>query len=377
MTHGRLDELPPAPDTPRFRSELGAYLHARTRRVRRGARRGGRWLAMPGVAVAVTVAVALVLGGPVTGDPPQTVTLAGGNTLVLSDGTKISIGDFYDPANFDRLRKALEDVGATLEIKERPVDAAAEGRVLRFTHSPSGREPTWPPGEEITFASGDEVEVLVGRAARDGEQVATEGLDLLEVFPEIMKAFQFDDPVATGEALERLGFTVEWRLITFEPDGSFSPPHEGVDAPPPGTYVHSVSEPPGRRWRDAGGQWHSSVDPDLDRLYVGITHDHKWAELHTRGLRELAKAVQFDDPVATGEALEQLGAKVRWRLITFKPDGTFSRPGKTVDAPPPGTYVHTVLNPSGEGLDTYTVEITHDREWAERRTRDRRGDSGG
>lgn len=265
MTHGRLDEMHPAPDTPRFRSELDAYLHARTGPRTRRARRTGRWLAVAGVAV--VAAVAMVLVGPVTGDRPQSVALARG-TLVLDDDTRIPVSDFLDAANFDRLRTAFKDADATLVIDEVPVAAAAEGRVLEVAFYGSDR-PT-ATDFEITVAPGDRVEVTVGRPARDGERVTTEGLTPEEVFPEIHKAVRYDDPVATGEALEQLGFTVEWLLIDFEPDGTHS--HgERVEAPPPGTYVLSVLGPGGQR---------IGMDPDIDSLIVEITPDREEAELH-------------------------------------------------------------------------------------------------
>jgi hypothetical protein len=48
------------------------------------------------------------------------------------------------------------------------------------------------------------------------------------------------DPVATGRALERRGFTVRWMLIEDNPDRDFPTVWRSVPAPPPGTRILSL-----------------------------------------------------------------------------------------------------------------------------------------
>ncbi len=66
---------------------------------------------------------------------------------------------------------------------------------------------------------------------------------------------------------------------------------------------------------------------------------------------DAAAAIVPDDPAATGRALEQLGYRVRWMLITDNPDrprdGASPTQQRAVDAPPDGTKVLSVLNKDG------------------------------
>lgn len=68
-------------------------------------------------------------------------------------------------------------------------------------------------------------------------------------------------------------------------------------------------------------------------------------------LPEVAAAIDRDDPAATGRALEQLGFRVHWMLITDNPargrDGESPTRGRAVAAPPAGTEVLAVLDEDG------------------------------
>ncbi|HEV2775933.1 MAG TPA: hypothetical protein VGV90_10105 [Solirubrobacteraceae bacterium] len=81
-------------------------------------------------------------------------------------------------------------------------------------------------------------------------------------------------------------------------------------------------------------------------------------------LPEVAAAIDLDDPAATGRALERLGFRVRWMLITDNPaygrDGESPTRGRAIAAPPPNTEILSVLDQDG-GLavdpDTRDLQI--------------------
>ena len=66
-------------------------------------------------------------------------------------------------------------------------------------------------------------------------------------------------------------------------------------------------------------------------------------------LPEVAAAVDRDNPTATGLALERLGFRLHWVLITdnLDPDGDRPTHSRNVSAPPPGTEILSVLNEQG------------------------------
>jgi hypothetical protein len=81
-------------------------------------------------------------------------------------------------------------------------------------------------------------------------------------------------------------------------------------------------------------------------------------------LPEVAAAIDRDDPAATGRALEQLGFRVRWMLITDNPargrDGETPTRWRAVAAPPADTKILSVLNEAGGNAvdqETRTLQI--------------------
>ena len=81
-------------------------------------------------------------------------------------------------------------------------------------------------------------------------------------------------------------------------------------------------------------------------------------------LPEVAAVIDRNDPAATGRALERLGFRVRWMLITDNPargrDGESPTRGRAITAPPAGTEILSVLNEDGGlavGPDTRTLQI--------------------
>lgn len=81
-------------------------------------------------------------------------------------------------------------------------------------------------------------------------------------------------------------------------------------------------------------------------------------------LPEVGPAIDRDDPAATGRALERLGFRVHWMLITDNPargrDVESPTRARAVAAPPAGTAILAVLNQDG-GLavdpDTRDLQI--------------------
>jgi hypothetical protein len=69
-------------------------------------------------------------------------------------------------------------------------------------------------------------------------------------------------------------------------------------------------------------------------------------------LPEVAAAIDRSDPVAAGRALEELGFRVQWTLITDNPnrgrDGETPTRWRAVDAPPTGTRILSVSSRDGD-----------------------------
>lgn len=258
------------PDTPRFRADLERYLatQAHTARPQRDRYPASRRLVVAGIcAAALAAVVAVVLLGPVTGSRPAAVARA--ETFVLPGGTTVDIGEFFDPANFDRLRQAFADHGAELVIHERPVAGPAIGRVFSVSTDFGGAPDSDP--KIVDVEPGQRVEVEIGRAPRAGEQVDTEGLTLHEVFPTLPAAIDRSDPVATGDALRDLGFQIRWVLLHVAvEDGQFDNTSQDVDSPPPGTVIVSVLGP--------NGEW-TDVDPATDTLMVELATPEEASQL--------------------------------------------------------------------------------------------------
>ena len=203
-------------------------------------------------AAAVVLATTLVVGGggPDVETGSRPLDLTGAKTVVFSDGATVAVDELFYSANHERLRALFAEHGAELVIVERPVAAAAAGRVYSVMVPPGLADETEPG--RIDLDAGGRVEVEVGRT---DPAAGSEGLTLHEVFPEIPGAVRREDPVATGEALEALGFTIRWVLIEAPGQG-----HD-VEAPPPGTVVISVLGP--------NGEW-DSIDPTIDTLMVEL-----------------------------------------------------------------------------------------------------------
>jgi hypothetical protein len=208
-----------------------------------------------GVAAAVVAVVAVVLAtdrpdptGVDTGN--RRLDLDDAQTVVFSDGTRVRSDELFDAANHERLQALFAAHGAELVLIERPVAPAADGRVFTVTVPPGMADDTEPG--LIDLEEGGRVEVEVGRA---DPTAGTAGLTLHEVFPALPSAIDRDDPVATEQALEQLGFGVRWVLIEAPGRG------RDVDAPPPGTVVISVLGPRGE-WTD--------IEPTADTLMVEV-----------------------------------------------------------------------------------------------------------
>jgi len=267
---GASSRHPEVPDTPRFHAELERYLAGQVLATRpRGHRRPSRHRLVVAaiLATALAAALAVLLVAPVTGSRP--VAVAEAESFVLPDGTTVSVEEFFDPTNFDRLRRLFAAHGAELIIHERPVAGRAVERVFSVMTDFGGQPDSDP--RVVGIEPGERVEVEVGRVARAGEQVDTEGLTLYEVFPALPEAIDRADPTGTEAALHDLGFQVQWVLldVAFE-DGVFNNSGEDVDSPPPGTVIVSVLGP--------GGQW-TDVEPDTDTLMVELATPEDAAEL--------------------------------------------------------------------------------------------------
>lgn len=179
--------------------------------------------------------------------------------VMLADDLTVGLDELFDASEHDRLEALFREHGMELAIVEVPVNPDADGRVFSVTVT-SGVAEHLPSGG-YRLEPGARLEVAVGRA---DEAAGTAGLTLFEVFPEVEVAVDRDDPVATGQALEALGFQVRWVLIEGPGDG-----HD-VEAPPSGTVVISVLGPE--------GQW-TDIDPAIDTLMVEIATPEVAAEL--------------------------------------------------------------------------------------------------
>jgi len=79
-------------------------------------------------------------------------------------------------------------------------------------------------------------------------------------------------------------------------------------------------------------------------------------------LPAVAAAIDRDNPVATGRALEQRGFRVHWMLITDNPararDGEMPTRSRAVATPPAGTRILAVLNQEGgNAVDADTRDL--------------------
>lgn len=210
--------------------------------------------------VAASLLVApLVIDGSDYLETTAAIDLSTAETVVFSDGTTVDVEELFDAANHERLKAVFAEHGAQLQIREVPVAPAAAGRIFEIG-IPAGMADS-SDHRNIHLDGGGTVVVTIG-VPEPG--MDTEGLSLYEVFPEIEAAINRDDPVATGRALEQLGFHVEWTQILAPGTG------RSVDDPPPGTVVISVLGPE--------GQWYN-VDPSTDTLSVEVGSPETAAEL--------------------------------------------------------------------------------------------------
>jgi hypothetical protein len=210
-------------------------------------------------AVAATIAATVAVVAMLTISHPgpdeletrdERLDVSDAETVVFTDGTTVRSDELFDGANLERLRALFAEHGAELVIHERPVASAADGRVFTVTVPPGMADETEPG--LIHLVAGGRVEVEVGRASATAGNA---GLTLYEVFPAVEDAFDRDDPAATGEALEQLGFQIHWVLIEAPGQG-----HD-VDGPPPGTVAISVLGP--------NGEW-TDIDPTIDTLMIEL-----------------------------------------------------------------------------------------------------------
>jgi len=87
----------------------------------------------------------------------------------------------------------------------------------------------------------------------------------------------------------------------------------------------------------------------------GILHGPERVE---DALPQVAGAVDRENPVATGRALEQRGFGVHWVLITDNRDGDRPTRSRDVSAPPDGTEILSVLShPGGAEVTADTREL--------------------
>ncbi len=229
------------PATPRFDAHLQGFLRATAQRP--APRR--MLVVAAGVAVA---ALALVLVNPVLDGGPSGRVMAGG---VLPDGNPLPLEELDNVADVGELRRRLEEHGITLDVEEVPVAPAAVGRIFGWSLDHDADPPAVITriGERAQLTAGDVIRVTVGRPARDGEQVTTEGLTYFEAYPQLCGAVIPSDPAATGSTLADLGFQVDWLLVEYDPAPETlldaAPTAREVDAPPPGTVVSRVGRPDG------------------------------------------------------------------------------------------------------------------------------------
>jgi hypothetical protein len=118
-----------------------------------------------------------------------------------------------------------------------------------------------------------------------------------------------------------------------------------------GRRLEAVAEPP--RKRDRRRRWAALTFGVLALVAtpaiatVVLDGPARIEETH----REIGAAINRDDPAATGRALEQLGFRVQWMLITDNPgrarDGETPTRWRAVDAPPAGTKILSVLSKDG------------------------------
>lgn len=245
------DKLSPPvmPETPSFDAQMKAFLGAAAaapvprRRV-------------PVAVVGVTAAaLALVLVIPVIGGRPAGRALAG--RVVLPDGTSFPVEELDGRGGADELRSRLTESGIEVDVEEVAVAPGAVGRVfeMALTHDADPPAIADAAGHGAALTPGDVMHLVIGRPARDGEQVTTEGLSYFEAYPALCEAVDPQDPAATARALADLGFDVEWLVYEFNPTPTtlieMAPDVHKVDTPPPGTFVESLLRPEGQTLRYA------------------------------------------------------------------------------------------------------------------------------
>jgi hypothetical protein len=165
----------------------------------------------------------------------------------------------HRPEGRAEVRRRLRPYGIRLEVRTKPVAPAAVGRVfgVQFPH-----RARFDPQHRLVLERGvgGAIVITLGRHARSGEHVDTEGLSLYEALPQVADAVDVNDPAATGRRLAELGFTIHWELVVDDPA---DPPtaSSSVSRPPEGTKILSV----------LNAQGENSATPDTRTLLIEIT----------------------------------------------------------------------------------------------------------
>lgn len=230
--------------------ELGRRFDEAIARLPRRRRRWRRPAAIAGcglVLVAAPAAAVVTDGFDFGRDVPRAGTPGGppAPATGLPDDRTVPVMELVQsPAGRETLRRRLATVGIDLIVTERVVAAAADGRV--FGVQLPRRARMQDHRLVLEDGVGGAVRVTLGRAAGAGEAVdPAAGLTLPEARPEVARAVDRRDPVATGRRLAELGYAVRWRLVIDNPAHARDPsaPVTGwkdVAAPPDGTVVLSV-----------------------------------------------------------------------------------------------------------------------------------------
>lgn len=135
----------------------------------------------------------------------------------------------HDPSDI----RALDELGRRFEIATAPRRSSA-----------------WRPRRTLVLASVGLVALAAAPALASISGVSIDGVfnshsSIEEALPKVAAAVDPTDPVATGRALRRLGFAVQWSFVEDNPGGTSPTKSREVGAPPSGTQILSVTNADG------------------------------------------------------------------------------------------------------------------------------------
>ncbi len=165
------------------------------------------------LAIAVVIAAVLVVSLALQRND---VALA---IVEFPDGSEVRIDPLFALDDADALadlEAQLSQHGVELVIDEIPVNTQADGRIYGIEFGAPLRPDSSGRINIPADAAGAVIRVTVGRG---DPSAGIEGLLLFEVYPELCRAIDPFDTLATETALGRLGVAVKWHWLVGEPDG--------------------------------------------------------------------------------------------------------------------------------------------------------------